>query len=117
MLISRGVRAILHAAFTVALATYCIERELPHPGFVVLDSPLVTYRAPDVATEDHDAVLGAEVAEAFYRDLETNFHGQAIIFENTEPGYRLESDTTAVRFTKTPATGRYGFFPSATSTT
>ncbi|WP_455158900.1 AAA family ATPase [Schaalia cardiffensis] len=38
----KGVRAILHAAFTLALAQYCFDRQLPHPGFVVLDSPLVT---------------------------------------------------------------------------
>jgi hypothetical protein len=42
----KGVRAILHASFTLALAQYCFDRELPHPGFVVLDSPLVTYRPP-----------------------------------------------------------------------
>ena len=38
------VRAILHAAFTLSLAQYCFDRDFPHPGFVVLDSPLVTYR-------------------------------------------------------------------------
>jgi hypothetical protein len=112
----KGVRAVLHAAFTIALATYCIERDLPHPGFVVLDSPLVTYRAPDLADEGNGAALGAEVAEAFYRDLETNFPGQAVIFENTEPGYGLDPTTTEILFTKTPATGRYGFFPGGTST-
>ncbi len=42
----KGVRAILHSAFTIGLAQYCFENDLPHPGFVVLDSPLVTYRPP-----------------------------------------------------------------------
>jgi hypothetical protein len=44
----KGVRAILHAAFTIGLAQYCFDRDIAHPGFVVLDSPLVTYRPPDV---------------------------------------------------------------------
>jgi hypothetical protein len=38
----KGVRAILHAAFTLGLANYCTEREIPHPGFVVLDTPVLT---------------------------------------------------------------------------
>lgn len=42
----KGVRAITHAAFKVGLMTYCRKRDLPHPGFVVLDSPLITYRDP-----------------------------------------------------------------------
>jgi hypothetical protein len=47
----KGVRAILHAAFTIALAQYCFDSDLPHPGFVILDSPLVTYRPPKKAAQ------------------------------------------------------------------
>src|SRR3546814_16286533 len=42
----KGVRAIPHAAFKVALLTFCRSRGLPHPGFLVLDTPLITYRHP-----------------------------------------------------------------------
>ena len=42
----KGVRAITHAAFKVALMLFCRERNLPHPGFLVLDTPLLTYRDP-----------------------------------------------------------------------
>ena len=42
----KGVRAITHAAFKVALLIFCHERRLPHPGFLVLDTPLLTYRDP-----------------------------------------------------------------------
>src|SRR3546814_5448790 len=42
----KGVRAITHAAFKVALLTFCRSRGLPHPGFLVLDTPLITYRDP-----------------------------------------------------------------------
>lgn len=42
----KGVRAITHAAFKVGLLLFCHERQLPHPGFLVLDTPLLTYRDP-----------------------------------------------------------------------
>ena len=34
-----GVRALLDAAFTSTLV-YCTEKGRPHPGFVILESPL-----------------------------------------------------------------------------
>ena len=42
----KGVRAITHAAFKVALLLFCRKNNLPHPGFLVLDTPLLTYRDP-----------------------------------------------------------------------
>ena len=81
-----GVRAILHAAFTLALAQYCFDRELPHPGFVVLDSLLVNYRPPDQSTE-------------------------IIIMENTDPLEPLGAEAREIRSTKQTDVGRYGFLP------
>jgi len=43
----KGLRAITHAAVTIALLEYCLENDLPHPGFVVLDSPLLAYFKPE----------------------------------------------------------------------
>ena len=43
----KGVRALLHAAFNVGLLIHCREKGLPHPGFLVLDTPLLTYREPE----------------------------------------------------------------------
>lgn len=107
----KGVRAILHAAFTVAFAQYCFNRELPHPGFVVLDSPLVTYRPPDQSTEtDEEPPEG--VVRAFYRDIHDNFDGQVIIMENTDPLEPLGSDALDLPFTKRVDVGRYGFLPA-----
>ena len=42
----KGVRAITHAAFKVALLLFCRDKKLPHPGFLILDTPLLTYRDP-----------------------------------------------------------------------
>jgi len=105
----KGVRSILHAAFTVALAQYCFDRDLPHPGFIVLDSPLITYRAPDASETDGP---DRDVATAFYNDLQHNFDGQVIIMENTDPLEDLEVATVDIQFTHLLGTGRYGFFPT-----
>jgi len=106
----KGVRAILHAGFTLSLAQYCFDRELPHPGFVVLDSPLVTYRPPDHPTEIGEPPEG--VVRAFYRDIQDHFDGQVIVMENTDPVEPLAEDAVDVPFTKRIGEGRYGFFPA-----
>lgn len=109
----KGVRAVLHAAFTIALGQYCFDRDIPHPGFIILDSPLVTYRPPDPAEPeelDGDA-LDASVAAAFYRDIQRNFDGQIIVMENTDPTEALDGATVDIPFTKSETSGRYGFFP------
>lgn len=105
----KGVRAILHGAFTLALAKYCSDRVIAHPGFVVLDSPLVTYRPPDQPQVD----VGEpprDVVAAFYRDLQHNSTGQVIVMENTDPPEALDDQTMDIVFTASE-TGRYGFFP------
>lgn len=108
----KGVRAVLHAAFTVALADYCFDQGLPHPGFIVLDSPLVTYRPPDKggpsSAKDR---LDIGVAARFYADLEQNFAGQVIIMENMYPPNGLGPGSIDTHFTKSVDSGRYGYFP------
>lgn len=109
----KGMRSILHAAFSTSLATYCVERGLPHPGFVVLDSPLVTYRAPDIGPEDEnpaDELMSHEVAVALYTYLDSEFAAQSIVIENTTPP-DLSDGACVVKFTKRRDAGRYGLFP------
>jgi len=108
----KGVRAILHAAFTIGLAQYCFDRDIAHPGFIVLDSPLVTYRPPD---SDSPAILDQSLPTGivgdFYRDIQRNFDGQVIVMENLDPTEPLGSDAVDVVFTKKSGVGRYGFLP------
>ncbi len=59
----KGLRAITHAAFTVGLLEYCRTQDTPHPGFVVLDSPLLSYREPE--GEDDD-LSGTDLKDKFY---------------------------------------------------
>jgi hypothetical protein len=110
----KGVRAILHAAFTLGLAQYCFDREIAHPGFVILDSPLVTYRPPDSTDTDAavlDDSLPKGVVEALYRDVQRHFDGQIIVMENLDPTEPLHADSVDVPFTHRRDVGRYGFFP------
>ncbi|MDY0812273.1 hypothetical protein [Kitasatospora purpeofusca] len=101
----QGVRSVLHSAFTTALARYCLGGDLPHPGFVVLDSPVVTYREP--VGEDVD--ITSNVVDHFYQDMLT-FPGQAVVIENGDPPSSVLSSATTYRFTG-PGGGRPGFFP------
>ncbi len=104
----KGVRAILHAAFVLGLMRYCARYDRPHPGVVVLDSPLVAYREPETAG---DLQLGPAVKAAFYRSLTKNIAmGQVIVLENEEPPNDVGGHPGVTRFTKS-GSGRYGFFP------
>lgn len=103
----KGVRAIAHAAFNLALLKSCIKAEMPHPGFVLIDSPLVVYREPDT---DEDG-FSHDVKDAFYRSIAEEFcASQVIIFENEDPPSDLGEDANIIRFTGT-SHGRQGFIP------
>ncbi|EXI90538.1 MAG: hypothetical protein AW11_00732 [Candidatus Accumulibacter regalis] len=103
----KGVRAIIKSAFAISLMRYCITADLPHPGVVVLDSPLTSYKEQD--REE----LGEEVQEAFYSDIARDTgRGQVIILENKEPSAAIRRLTQYYYFTRSREHGRYGFFPT-----
>ncbi|MEV4249518.1 hypothetical protein AB0J63_39655 [Streptosporangium canum] len=106
----KGVRSVLHSAFTIALAKYCLDNSRPHPGFVVLDSPVVTYRGPLSEDVDEDVALTSNVVDHFYRDM-LNFPGQAVIIENGDPPADVISQARIYRFAGT-GSSRPGFFPT-----
>ncbi|MFJ3697234.1 hypothetical protein ACIPW9_24290 [Streptomyces sp. NPDC090052] len=106
----KGMRAVLHAAFAVSLAGYCLDKEHSHPGFVILDSPLVTYRQPGVRrTDDED--LPDSVIDYFYRDLFRRFTGQAVVVENGDPPADIVQQAQVYMFSRDPHDHRFGFFP------
>lgn len=105
----KGLRAITHAAVTIGLMEFCREHELPHPGFVVLDSPLLAYWKPE--GEDDD-LRGTDLDEMFYRYLlGLQKQNQVIIIENRHPPRFVFDEGHVSIFTKNPHQGRYGFFP------
>jgi chromosome segregation ATPase len=105
----KGLRAITHAAFTIGLMQFCKERDMPHPGFVVLDSPLLAYWKPE---GDDDDLRGTSLKESFYKYLlSISKDQQVIIIENEHPPDFVEKGANVAVFTKNPSVGRYGFFP------
>lgn len=105
----KGIRAITHAAVKIGLMEFCRERELPHPGFVVLDSPLLAYWKPE--GEDDD-LRGTDLKEMFYRYLlDLQRDSQVLIVENEHPPDFVFEKGSVIVFTKNPHRGRYGFFP------
>ena len=108
----KGMRAITHAAFSICLMDFAIAHELPHPGFVILDSPLLAYREPE---GDEDDLKGTDVHSQFYEYLEQRSTGQTIILENVDPPGAIQKARRSVMFSKNPQRGRYGFFPQVTT--
>ena len=104
----KGLRAITHAAVSIALLEYCQENGLSHPGFVVLDSPLLAYFKPE---GDEDLALkGTDLKERFYEYL-VNHHGknsQILIIENQHPPQGLDDRLAMIVFTGNPDEGRFG---------
>jgi hypothetical protein len=105
----KGLRAITHAAVKIGLMVFCRERNLPHPGFVVLDSPLLAYWKPEGVEDD---LSGTDLKEMFYRYLlGLRSDCQVIVVENEHPPDDVSRDSNVIVFTKNPHQGRYGFFP------
>ena len=105
----KGLRAITHAAASIALLEHCRENDLPHPGFLVLDSPLLAYWGPE---GEADSLQGTDLKEKFYEYLIT-YHqrDQIIIIENEHVPARFEDQVNDIVFTRNPNEGRYGLFP------
>ncbi|MFG1263627.1 coiled-coil domain-containing protein [Xanthobacter aminoxidans] len=113
----KGVRAVTHAAFKVALLLFCRDKGLPHPGFLVLDTPLLTYRDPLKTPkfgelEDDERVLAATaLKDRFFDHLASlDIDAQFIILENVDPPAGLETRAHLEFFSG--GDGRKGLFPT-----
>ena len=103
----KGVLALTHAAFSLALLRFCLDSDLPTPGLAVIDSPLVVYREPD----PEEGAFPSGVKDNFYRSIARSFgDAQVFIFENETPPDDLGAEANIVKFTKSTS-GRYGFIP------
>lgn len=106
----KGYRAITYAAFVIGLMKYCRLKSIPHPGVVVLDTPVNPYKGP-TPTNPADRVSDA-VKTAFFEYLAADTSGdQVIVMENEEPPAAVRDRVRCVEFTRNRAVGRYGFFP------
>lgn len=103
-----GLCAITYSAFTLALFEYCRARQMPHPGFVILDSPLIAYKEPSA---DDEGIAGTDLKPRFYEHLQKFAgHQQIFVVDNTDPPPSFLKK--AEHFTKNPAIPRYGLFPN-----
>jgi AAA domain-containing protein len=107
----KGLRAVTHAAFTLGILEFCRKNETSHPGFVMLDSPLLAYREPEGTEED---LIGTDLKDQFYSYLsDWPEDRQVVIVENTDPPEAIRGRPQVIFFSKNPHSGRYGFFPAA----
>ncbi len=110
----KGVRAITHAAFKVALLSFCKTRNLPHPGFLVLDTPLITYRDPmrskaGPLSADENVIASSDLKQKMFAHLSSlSSRGQLIIFDNADPPAKAEDFAVLEAFTNDPDEGRQG---------
>ncbi len=105
----KGLRAITQSAFTISLLQYCADNDLAHPGIVVLDSPLLSYREPDSADDD---LSETNLNGNFYRYLlGLGSDRQAIIVENMDPPSDVELGDRVIHFSGMVDEGRFGLFP------
>ncbi|WP_088049276.1 AAA family ATPase [Virgibacillus dakarensis] len=103
----KGYRAIIYSGFAISLMQYCKAYGKPHPGFVVLDSPLTTYRG-----KKSDEDINEDIQQAFFKDVSSlGNEMQIIILDNKEPNKDVKKKINYEEFTKDVTSGRYGFFP------
>jgi hypothetical protein len=103
----KGKRAIMRAAFNLALLRALADEQRPSPGLALIDSPLVVYREPDPGEE----AFPLAVKQHFYEGVARDFtDAQVVIFENDEPPTSVATLAKVTVFTGTEA-GRGGFIP------
>jgi hypothetical protein len=103
----KGYRALLYSAFSIALMEHCIENDMPHPGFVVLDSPLTTFKEAEPKEED---AISQDLKHTFFDNLADNLKGQLIVLDNEEPPDSTKLKIKYHEFTGVEGVGRKGFF-------
>lgn len=104
-LFGKGYRSISYSAFVIGLMKYCLNSSLPHPGVVVLDSPVTSYKEED---GDEDKTP-EELQNKFFEEL-AQTKQQVIILENKKPPTSITDKINYIEFTKNKKVGRYGFF-------
>lgn len=106
----KGVRALLHGAFSISLMKYCRERARAHPGFLILDSLFITYRDPSDAGDS--AIAHTPLKDRAFQSFSAMPNDlQLIILENVDVPAWLEGQPQVTHFTGNAAVGRAGLFP------
>ncbi len=95
---------------------YCIAYKKPRTGFIVLDSPLVTFRKAESQLDNNEAI-SEDMKNLFYSNLsKTTVDRQIIVIENYNPPKNVVEKINYLHFTKDYTNGRYGFIPVSQDT-
>lgn len=103
----KGIRAVLHSAFTIGIMKHCERQNLRHTGMILLDSPLTSYKEKDYQEVSEDIQIGF-----FESLLKLPRYQQVIVFENKEPPASILSRLRHTHFSGTPGINRAGFIPA-----
>lgn len=82
----KGYRAFYMSAMAISLMRYCYQNGKPHPGFVILDSPLVSLKERKVDS-DGEWIQDYMEKKMIEDILNTDDLNQVIIFENKDLKY------------------------------
>ncbi len=105
----KGFRGVAHTAFIIGLMDYCIDKKLPHPGTVIIDSPLTAYQKAEYKKEDE---LSEDIETAFFESLsKIPKSRQIIVLDNKSPSDDVKHRINYIHFTRIEGNGRYGLFP------
>ena len=111
----KGFRAVLYSAFVIALVRYCQKKSLPHPGVVVIDSPLTSYKRRGARNVNgSESTVSSGVEAAFWDSLaKISKDVQVIIVENKEPPATVAAAVNYEWFAGNEAgpSDRIGFIP------
>ena len=102
----KGIRAVLHSAFTIGIMKHCERQNLRHTGMILFDSPLTSYKEKDYQEVTEDIQIGF-----FESLLKVSEHQQVIVFENKEPPGSILPMLRHTHFSGTPGVNRAGFIP------
>lgn len=109
----KGVRALTHAAFIIAVMNHCVEKSLAHSQMIVIDSPLTTYKQGELREAGDE--VPKFVQESFYDSIARTPKSQQIIVienDNRAPSEHLQKQMHVIAFHGAQRTeGRKGFFP------
>lgn len=116
----KGFRAVIHAAFSIGLLRFCHAKGRPHPGFVMLDSPLTTVKQrkgdKKIALAETDKITPG-IEPSFWKSIsEIDPSIQIIVLDNKEPPEDLFGTLNVQIFAGPGAEDgeREGFIPTGT---
>lgn len=107
----KGARAVINTAFIISILQYTIKRGLSHPSFVIIDSPLTTFKEKDKKNGELNEEVEESIKQAFFRSLsDRSLNYQIIVLDNVDLDKKLENINYCY-FTGNEEINRKGFIP------